>query len=81
LLPGLWEILLGLGLFASLRFLPRPIAIAAAWYFVAGAAVLLLGCDARALSPAAMALPFGIGQLLLAVVLRLTQGGEDGRED
>jgi len=80
LLPGLWQILLSLGLFASLRFLPRTIAIAAAWYFVAGAAVLLLGCDTRALSPAGMALPFGIGQILLAVILRLTQGGEDDQQ-
>jgi hypothetical protein len=48
---------------------------------VAGAAVLLLGCDTRALFPAGMALPFGIGQLLLAVILRLTQGGEDDRKD
>jgi hypothetical protein len=80
LLPGLWQVILSLGLFASLRFLPRTIAIAAAWYFVAGAVVLALGCDTRALSPAEMALPFGIGQLLLAVILRLTQGGEDDRQ-
>lgn len=76
-LPGIWQILLSLGLFASLRFLPRTIAVAAAWYFVAGAAVLLLSSGTRALSPAAMALPFGIGQILLGIILRLTQGGAD----
>jgi len=80
ILPGLWQILLSLGLFASLRFLPRTIAIAAAWYLVAGAAVLLWGCETRALSPAGMAVPFGIGQFLLAIILRVTQGGEDDRQ-
>lgn len=76
-LPGLWQIILSLGLFASLRFLPRGIAAAAAWYFLAGAVVLIQGCEARVLSPSAMALPFGFGQLFLAVILRVTQGGED----
>src|SRR4030088_1664185 len=42
LLPGLWQVLVSLGIFASVRSLPRPIAFAGAWYFVAGLAALLL---------------------------------------
>lgn len=77
MLPGLWQMLVGLGLFAAIRFLPRTITIAGAWYFLAGAAVLMLLSETRALSPWAMGLPFGIGQLLLAAILRAAEGGED----
>ena len=51
MLPGLWQILVSLGIFASVRSLPRSVALAAAWYFVAGFAVLLIGEPAHALSP------------------------------
>ena len=77
MLPGLWQILIGLGLFASLRFLPRSVAIAGAWYFLAGAAVLMLASETRALSSWAMGVPFGVGQLLLAAILHLALGGHD----
>lgn len=77
LLPGLWQMLIGLGLFAAVRFLPRTITIAAAWYFVAGAAVIAFSSDARTLSPWTMGLPFGIGQLLLAAILRVAEGDDD----
>lgn len=42
-LPGLWQMLFALGLFASARMLPRPIRLVAAWYFVVGAGVLIYG--------------------------------------
>lgn len=77
MLPGLWQILIGLGIFASLRFLPRAVAIAAAWYFIAGVLVLVLSSETRTLSPWAMGVPFGIGQLLLAGILHLAFGGDD----
>jgi len=36
MLPGLWQILFGLGVFSSLRFLPRALAIVGAWYLASG---------------------------------------------
>ena len=36
MLPGLWQVLVSLGIFASVRSLPRTVAFAGAWYFVAG---------------------------------------------
>lgn len=77
LLPGLWQLLIGVGLFVAPRFLPRSIAIAAAWYFLVGAAVLTLSAQSRALSPWAMGIPFGIGQLLTAALLQVARGGRD----
>lgn len=77
MLPGLWQMLLGIGLFASTRFLPRAIAIAGGWYFVAGAAVLMLAAGTRTLSPWAMGVPFGVGQLLLGALLHIALGGDD----
>ncbi|MEZ5843127.1 MAG: hypothetical protein R3D27_05265 [Hyphomicrobiaceae bacterium] len=77
LLPGLWQMLIALSLFAALRFLPRPVALAGAWYFVAGAAVLMHAAETRTLSPWHMGLPFGVGQLLLALILRLAYGDDD----
>jgi len=79
MLPGLWQMLIGLGLFAAVRFLPRSIAIAAAWYFVAGAAVLMLSSAPRSLSPWAMGIPFGAGQILVAVILHLALGDDDAK--
>jgi hypothetical protein len=70
IIPGLWQVIFSLGIFASCRFLPRPIIAAALWYLLTGLACLSLG-DTRALSPWAMAIPFGIGQLLVAGILRL----------
>jgi hypothetical protein len=77
MLPGLWQMLIGLGLFASMRFLPRSVAIAGAWYFLAGAAVLMVSSAARSLSPWAMGVPFGAGQLLMAAILHLAHGEDD----
>jgi hypothetical protein len=77
MLPGLWEMLIGLGLFAAVRFLPRSVTIAAAWYFLAGATVLMLCSATRSLSPWAMGVPFGGGQILLAVILHLALGDDD----
>ena len=36
MLPGLWQILFSLGVFASARFLPRAIFVVAVWYLFAG---------------------------------------------
>jgi len=69
MLPGLWCILFGLGIFASWRFLPPAILWSGVFYLVAGFLCLAWAQREAALSPWAMALPFGVGQLLTAAIL------------
>ncbi|MFM1816668.1 MAG: hypothetical protein RLZ98_3363 [Pseudomonadota bacterium] len=78
MLPGLWQLLVALGLFAAVRMLPRTIAIAAGWYFVAGIAVLIIASADKALAPWLMGLPFAVGQMLIAVVLHFASGEDNG---
>ena len=77
MLPGLWQLLVSLGVFASVRSLPRTVAFAGAWYFVAGFGCLLLTSQTHALSPWTMGLPFVIGQLLMAAILHFASGDHD----
>jgi hypothetical protein len=79
MLPGLWEVIFSLGVFASCRFLPRQMFGVGAWYLAAGLVCLLVASGHHALSPWAMGVPFGIGQLLVAAVLRY--GFEDAIEE
>ncbi len=72
LLPGLWQVLFGLGIFASYRLLPRATFMVAAFYLLAGVLCLVLARGEHALSPWAMGLPFGVGQLFAAGVLYWT---------
>jgi len=80
LLPGLWQVLVSLGVFASVRSLPRSVALGGAWYFVAGFAVLLIASQSHTLSPWTMGLPFVIGQALMAAILYFASGEADGEE-
>ncbi len=80
MLPGLWQVLVSLGIFASVRSLPRSVAFGAAWYFVAGFAVLGLASQNHALSPWTMGLPFAIGQSLMATILYFASGENDVEE-
>lgn len=70
MLPGLWQISFGLGVFASCRFLPRWMALVGAWYVACGLGCLAFAQGTLAFSPLAMGVPFGLGQLLVAAVLR-----------
>ena len=70
MLPGLWELMFSLGVFASCRFLPRQIFAVGVWYLAAGLYCLAAGGPDRPPSPWAMGIPFGIGQLLVAAVLQ-----------
>ena len=72
MLPGLWAILFGLGIFASRRLLPAPVFYPGAFYVVAGLVVLARAQGAYALHPLAMGLTFGLGQFLNAAVLYWT---------
>lgn len=74
MLPGVWQVIFSLGVFSSCRFLPRPMIAAGVWYLATGAFCISLG-DGRALSPWAMGVPYGLGQLLVAGVL-LNKAGE-----
>ena len=77
LLPGLWQILVSLGIFASVRSLPRSVALAGAWYFVSGFAVVVLASQTHTLSPWTMGLPFAIGQSMMAGILYFASGDHD----
>jgi fumarate reductase subunit D len=77
MLPGLWQIVFSLGLFAACRSLPRPMFAAAVWYLATGLASLAFANRAQAFSPLAMAVPYGIGQLYVAAVLYRTTGAND----
>jgi hypothetical protein len=70
MLPGLWALLFSLGIFASYRLLPQPTFYVALFYLFAGALCLTLG--PTALSPWAMGVPFGLGQLFAAAILYWT---------
>lgn len=72
MLPGLWQILFSLGIFASCRLLPKATFGVALFYLCAGLASLALARGELAFSPWAMGLPFGVGQWFAAVVLYRT---------
>lgn len=69
MLPGLWQIMLSLGVFAACRMLPAPLLSVGVWYLATGLTCLAFANGPQAFSPWAMGLPFGIGQLLAAVLI------------
>jgi hypothetical protein len=74
LLPGLWELIFSLGVFASCRFLPRQMFAVGVWYLGSGLYCLAAASTTHALSPWMMGVPFGVGQLLVAAVLEFGYG-------
>jgi len=79
MLPGLWQVVFSLGVYASCRFLPRAMFLAGTWYLCCGLMCLALGAGSSALSPWMMGVPFGIGQLLVAAVLACSRWSVDER--
>lgn len=69
LLPGLWNLIYGLGIFASARLLPREITWVAVWYLASGCVVLAVARGPAACSPWTMALSFGAGQAAMSAIL------------
>lgn len=67
MLPGLWQIIFGLGVFASCRCLPPPMLLAGAWFLSTGLGCVALG-DNRALAPATMSGAYAGGMMLVAVI-------------
>jgi hypothetical protein len=72
MLPGLWQVLYSLGIFASCRLLPRAMFGVAVFYLFTGLTTLAVAQGGRVLNPWAMGIPFGVGQLLAAAVLYRT---------
>ena len=69
MLPGLWQVLFSLGVFASYRLLPPPTVGIGIFYLIAGVVNLANSSTNTAFSPWAMGLPFSIGQLATAAIL------------
>lgn len=78
MLPGLWQILFGLGVFSSCHFLPRAMYAVGVWYLGAGLACIAFANGEHAFSPLAMGAPFCIGQLMVAAILQATTGESNG---
>lgn len=79
MLPGLWQVLFSLGVFASCRLLPRATIVVAVFYLLSGLACLAMARGESSLAPWAMGLPFGVGQCLAAGVLYWTLERSDGQ--
>ena len=75
LLPGIWQLLMGVGIFAVLPSLPRQMIWAAAFYFVAAAGSLSLSGQDGAPTAWLMGVPFGIGQWIVAAILHHASKG------
>jgi hypothetical protein len=74
LLPGLWQLLMAVGICAALDNLPPAMRWPAAFYFVTGTISLAVSGDASVAIAWLMGLPFGIGQLLVAATLYVSSG-------
>lgn len=75
MLPGLWQVIYALGVFASCRFLPKAMWTAGVWYLATGLGCLATAAGGDALSPWAMGLPYGVGQLLIGAILQASLHG------
>jgi hypothetical protein len=72
MLPGIWQVIFSLGVFSSCRFLPRPMALAGAWYLLTGLSAIAMG-NSRALSPWTMGIAYGVGQVIVGGILYFTR--------
>jgi len=78
LLPGLWQLLIGVGTFAVLSNLPGQMIWAGLFYFAAGTISLVLAADPDIAARWLMGAPFAAGQLLVATILHVASE-ENGR--
>jgi hypothetical protein len=69
LLPGLWALLFGLGVFASRPYLPRAIGWVGLFYLAAGGLLLAVAPSGMSLTGWGVGGVFGVGQLMTALVL------------
>jgi len=78
LLPGLWQILFAMGIFASRRLLPPAIVLIGAFYAAFGLFNLYQSQNADAFAAWRMAVPFGLGQAATAAVLHFSRERNHG---
>jgi len=71
-LPGLWLLMAALSSFAMASSLGNGMRFVGVWYFICGATVLIIGLNQpeTVLSPWLLGVPFLIGQLSMAAVLK-----------
>jgi len=69
LLPGIWALLFGMGLFSLRPYLPDRIMACALYYFAAAGVLFWMAYSAPRLLSLGMGITFGAGQLLSAAVL------------
>jgi hypothetical protein len=69
LLPGLWSICFGVGIFASRPYLPRASGYVALFYYAAGVALLWIARGPEPVAAWWVGGTFGVGQILAALVL------------
>lgn len=67
MLPGLWQIVFSLGVFASCRCLPRPMILVGGWFLLTGLACVALG-DTRSLAPSTMSGAYAVGMALVGAI-------------
>ena len=77
MLPGIWQVVFSLGLFASRDSLPPGIGLAGVWYLATGTVCLSLGAGEFAFAPWLMGFPFAAGQILLAAIVWHHAGESD----
>ncbi|HEY4011497.1 MAG TPA: hypothetical protein VGM11_15185 [Acidobacteriaceae bacterium] len=66
-LPGMWQIIFSLGVFASCRCLPRLMLLVGGWFLLSGLGCIAVG-DPRTLAPVVMAGPYAAGMILVAAI-------------
>jgi hypothetical protein len=91
LLPGIWAVCFGVGIFASRPFLVRASGWIALYYYAVGVGLLWVAGGPESLSAWSVGGTFGVGQLLAAAVLywnlenerseRLTEASYEEEED
>ena len=67
MLPGLWQIVFSLGVFASCRSMPRSMLLVGVWFLLTGFACVALG-DERALGPVTMSGAYAVGMATVAAI-------------
>ena len=70
ILPGIWSILFGLGVFASRRLLPKATFLVGGFYLLAG--LYMISMHYEALAAWTMGVTFGVGQIAAAALLYFT---------
>jgi len=79
LLAGLWPILFGIGMFASVKMVGKGLNLVGGFYLLAGLVILFRG-PLYAMNPWSMGITFAIGQLMASIVLYLKHKEVDHEE-